>query len=186
MVIHSQDTQTRKLTVSVVEGAESFVRPTHWYAAYTRARHEKMVSRQLEERSVSCFLPLYSSVRRWKDRRKTLELPLFPGYVFVHISPEERIRVLGTPGVARFVSVNGRPAEVPDCDIESLQRGVANGIHTEPHPYLKVGQKVRIKRGPLAGAEGILVRKKEKLRVVLSVHLIMRSVAAEVEVGDLE
>jgi transcription termination/antitermination protein NusG len=186
MAMDFKDTRIEESAAPVVAGLASSARPANWYAAYTRSRHEKMVSRQLEERSIACFLPLYSSVRRWKDRRKTLEVPLFPGYVFVHISLEDRIRVLGTPGVARFVSVNGRPAEVPNCDIESLQRGVTNGIHAEPHPYLKVGQKVRIKRGPLAGAEGILIRKKDKLRVVLSVHLIMRSVAAEVEVGDLE
>ena len=171
---------------TVLIADSSSTRPAFWYAAYTRARHEKLVARQLQERQIACFLPLYSSVRRWKDRRKMLELPLFPGYVFVHIHPEDRLQVLGIPGVARFVSINGRPAEVPESDIESLQRGVANGVHAEPHPYLKVGQRVHVKRGPLAGSEGILVRKKDKLRVVLSIHLIMRSVAAEVEVGDIE
>jgi len=186
MAMHFEDTRIGQPAAPVVTAVGSSDRPVNWYAAYTRARHEKIVWRQLEERRIACFLPLYSSVRRWKDRRKTLEMPLFPGYVFVHISSEERVRVLGTPGVARFVSVNGRPAEVPDSDIESLLHGVTHGIHAEPYPYLKVGQKVRIKRGPLAGAEGILVRKKDKLRVVLSVDLIMRSVAAEVEVGDLE
>ena len=186
MTTQLQDSLVEQQERQIVSGLSKSIGDVHWYAAYTRARHEKLVTRQLEDRHIVCFLPLYASVRRWKDRRKVLDLPLFPGYVFVRISPEDRIHVLTTPGVAYFVSVKGSPAEVAESDIESLRRGVANGIHAEPHPYLKIGQKVRVKRGPLAGSEGILVRKKDKLRVVLSVHLIMRSVAAEIEAGDLE
>lgn len=167
-----------------------------WYAAYTCARHEKQVRRQLEEREIRCFLPLYRSVRRWKDRQKELKLALFPGYVFVHIGPKDRLRVLQTPSVVRFVCVKGHPAVLADSEIESLQSGLANAVHLEPHPYLKVGCKARVKYGPLAGTEGILVRtnvrkkigvrKKDRLRVVLSIDLIMRSVAVEVDAEDLE
>lgn len=157
-----------------------------WYAAYTCARHEKHVSRQLEEKSIRSFLPLYRSVRRWKDRRKELELALFPGYVFVHIGLEDRLRVLQIPSVVRFVSFAGHPAALGDGEIESLRNGVANGVCAEPHPYLRAGQKVRVKHGPLAGAEGILVRKKDKCRLVINIDLIMRSVAAEVDAADLE
>jgi transcription antitermination factor NusG len=157
-----------------------------WYAAYTSARHEKHVARQLQDRSIDCFLPLYHSVRRWKDRRKEIDLPLFPSYIFVRLGDHDRIRVLQIPGVVRFVSFNGRPASLDSGEIEALKSALADGIHAEPHPYLTVGKRVRIKRGPLAGMEGILVRKKDRFRVVISVDLIMRSVATEVEASDLE
>src|SRR5882724_3545124 len=136
-----------------------------WYAAYTCPRHENQVAKQLEQRDIRCFLPKYRSARRWKDRQKELELVLFPGYVFVHVAPEDRLRVLQTPSVVRFVCFNGHPAALEDCEIESLRNGVANGMSVEPHPYLKVGRKVRVKYGPLAGTEGILLRKKETCRV---------------------
>ena len=157
-----------------------------WYATYVCSRHEKQVLSQLQERNVNCFLPLYRSVRRWKDRRKELELVLFPGYVFVRIDLKERLRVLQLPSVVRFVSFNGQPAALPDAEIEILTRGLASGIRAEPHPYLRVGQRVQIRYGPLAGAEGILLRRKDKLRVVLSIDLIMRSVAVEVDEADVE
>lgn len=157
-----------------------------WYAAYVCSRHEKQVARQLEERRVSCFLPVYRSVRRWKDRRKELELVLFPGYVFVHLDLKDRLRVLQVPSVVRFVSFNGQPAALPDNEIETLNSGLASGVCAEPHPYLKVGRRVRVKYGPLSGAQGIFVRKKDKCRIVLSIDLIMRSVAVEVDEADVE
>jgi len=156
-----------------------------WYAAYTWAHHEKHVARQLEEKNINCFLPLYRSVRRWKDRQRELDLPLFPGYVFVQIAPEERLRVLQTSSVVRFVSSGGHPAALDDGEIEGLRNGVANGVKVEPCPFLKVGQRVRIVHGPLAGVEGILVRKKDNLRLVLSIDLLMRSVTVEVQAADL-
>ncbi len=156
-----------------------------WYAAYTCAHHEKHVARQLEEKNINCFLPLYRSVRRWKDRQKELDLPLFPGYVFVQVAPEERLRVLQTSSVVRFVSFGGHPAALDDGEIEGLRKGVANGVKVEPCPFLKVGQRVRIRRGPLAGVEGILVRKKDNLRLVFSIDLLMRSVTVEVQAADL-
>jgi transcription antitermination factor NusG len=157
-----------------------------WYAAYTAARHEKRVAEQLRERGIESFLPLYSSVRRWKDRRVRLQLPLFPGYVFVHTPLAERLRVLQLPGVVRMVGFNGLPVALPDSEIEALRRGLADERRVEPHPYLTVGRKVRIKNGPLAGAEGILVRKKKSLRVVISLDLIQRSAAVEIDAGDVE
>lgn len=159
---------------------------SHWYAAHVCSRHEKQVARQLEERRVSCFLPVYRSVRRWKDRRKELDLVLFPGYVFVHLDLKDRLRVLQVPSVVRLVSFNGQPAPLPDSEIEALNNGLAGGVRAEPHPYLKVGRRVQVKYGPLAGAQGILVRRKDKFRVVLSIDLIMRSVAVEVDEADVE
>src|SRR5712691_8918923 len=138
---------SREVTTPMASTIESGMPVSaRWYAAYTCARHEKRVREQLEERHIRCFLPLYSSVRSWKDRQKELE----------------------------------------DDEIELLLSGVANGARVEPHPYLKLGRRVRVRSGPLAGTEGILVRKKERLRVVVSIDLIMRSVAVEVDAADLE
>ena len=157
-----------------------------WYVAYTSANHEKRVALQLAQRSVEHFLPLYQSVRRWKDRRTKLQLPLFPGYVFVRLSLRDRLKVLEVPGVAWLVSFNSKPAVLPDSEIEALRTSLSVQLRAQPHPFLTVGRRVRIKRGPLVGVEGILVRKKNALRMVLSINLIMRSASVEVEAGDVE
>lgn len=157
----------------------------HWYAAYTSANHEKRVAEQLEARDVECFLPLYASVRRWKDRRVTLQLPLFPGYVFVRMALRNRLQVLQIPGVARLVGFGGIPAALPQAEVDALRAGLASGIQAEPHPFVTVGRRVRIKEGPLAGFEGVLQRWKGDWRVVLSLELIQRSVAVEVEASTL-
>jgi transcription antitermination factor NusG len=158
----------------------------HWYALYTCPRHEKRVAEQIEQRSISCFLPVYRSVRRWKDRRKELELALFPGYVFVRIDLKDRLRVLQLASVVRFVSFNGHPVSLPDGEVESLMNGLASGVCAEPHPYLTIGRRVRVRYGPMAGMQGILVRRKEGFRLVLSIDLIMRSVMLEVDEADVE
>jgi transcription antitermination factor NusG len=158
----------------------------HWHVAHTSANHEKRVAQQLLERSVEHFLPLYDSVRRWKDRRMKLQLPLFPGYVFVRLPLRERLKIFQVPGVARLISFNRQPAVVPDVEIEALRTGLAARLGTEPHPYLIVGRRVRVKSGPLEGVEGILIRKKNGYRVVLSLDLIQRSASIEVDASDLE
>src|ERR1700722_341149 len=158
----------------------------HWYAAYTCANHEKGVTQQLERRSVECFLPLYESVRRWKDRRVKLELPLFPGYLFVHIALRDRLKVQQVPGVARLVGFDGRPAELPEEEIEALRVSLAGGARVEPHPYLAAGRRVRLKSGPLAGIQGMLLRRKGNFRVVISIDLIQRGVAVDVDMADVE
>jgi protein involved in polysaccharide export with SLBB domain/transcription antitermination factor NusG len=154
--------------------------PDHWYALYTCPRHEKRVVQQIEECRISSFLPLYRSVRRWKDRRKELELALFPGYVFVRIALKDRLRVLQLASVVRFVSCNGHPVPLPDSEMASLMNGLIRGVRAEPHPYLAVGRMVRVRYGPLAGTQGVLVRRKDKFRVVLSLSLIMRSVTKRI------
>jgi transcription antitermination factor NusG len=156
-----------------------------WYAACTRSNHEKCAATQLEQRSIEHFLPLYESVRKWKDRRKRLEFPLFPGYLFVRIPLAERLRVLLTPGVVRLVGFDNRPAALPDEEIEALRTVLAHGVHSEPHPYLSVGRRVRITRGALAGMEGMLVRKKGRVRLVLSINLIRQSAMIEVDSADV-
>ena len=157
-----------------------------WYAAYTSANHEKRVAEQLSVRAVDHFLPLYSAVRRWKDRRVTLKLPLFPGYVFVHMALRDKLRVQQVPGVARLVGFDGTPAALPEDEIERLVKGLASGVRAEPHRFLTVGRRVRIKGGPLVGVEGIVIRRKNGIRLVLSLNLIQRAAALEVEAADLE
>lgn len=157
-----------------------------WYAAYTRANHEKRVSEQLCVREVEHFLPLYSSVRRWKDRRVMLELPLFPGYVFVRMALRDRLQVQTVPGVARLVGFDGTPAALPDGEIDALRTSLGGAARLEPHPYLVAGRRVRVIRGPLAGMEGVLVRRKGTFRLVISIELIQRSVALDADVADVE
>lgn len=157
-----------------------------WYAAYTCANHEKRVREQLEQRSIESYLPLYETVRRWKDRRMRLQLPLFPGYVFVRMVLVDRLRVLQVPSVVRIVGFNGHLAALPDAEIEGLKNGLAGGVRAEPHPFLTAGRRVRIKAGSLQGREGILIRRKGSLRVVLSIDLIQRSIVVDVEVADID
>ena len=157
-----------------------------WYAVSVFPRHEKHVARLLDARGTNYLLPLYSSLRRWKDRRKRVDMVLFPGYVFVSIEVRERVGILMLPGVAHFVTFQGQPAVVPEHEMNAIGVSVRSGAVTKPHPYLQKGRRVRISSGPMAGVEGILVRRKDKFRVVLSVDLIMRSVAAEVDEADIE
>jgi transcription antitermination factor NusG len=158
----------------------------NWYAAYTCARHEKKVAHQLEERGVEYFLPVYHSVRRWKDRRKEIEFVLFPSYVFVRLALVDRLRVLQLPGVVRFVAFHGKPAALPTGDIEALRNGIAQWLQPEHHPYLTAGRRVRVVQGPLSGAQGILVRWKNSCRLVISIDAIMRSVSVEIDEADVE
>jgi transcription termination/antitermination protein NusG len=157
-----------------------------WYALYTRSRHEKHVAVQLQQRNIEFFLPLYSSVRRWKDRRVNLQLPLFPSYIFVHTSLQHRIEVLNISGAVRFVASTGRPAGLLESDLLRLRAGLDQGLRAQPHPYLKVGRRVRVRCGPLAGTEGILLRKKDQFRLIVSIELVMRSVAVEIDAADVE
>lgn len=157
----------------------------NWYVAYTRANHEKRVAEQLQGRAVEYFLPLYKSVRRWKDRRVQLELPLFPGYVFVRLPIRDWLRVLEVPSVVRLVGFNGHPAALPEKEIEALRESLARQLNVKPHPFLTVGRRVKIKSGPLSGFEGILIRRKGACRVVLSIKMIMRSVVVDVDLADI-
>lgn len=157
-----------------------------WFAAYVTARHEKQVATQLKNRGIQHFLPVYRSIRRWKDRRKELELPLFPSYVFVNIAMKDRLQVQCVPSVVQFVSFHGMPAEIPGQEIEMLQNGLSRTGCAEPHPFLKIGRRVRVLSGGMKGIEGILVRMKDKCRVVITIELIQRSVAMEVDEGDIE
>ena len=157
----------------------------HWYAVYTCANHERRVADQFVGRNVEHFLPQYESVRRWKDRKVRLQLPLFPGYLFVHTVAQDRLRVLQVPGVVRLVGFNGSPTPMPQEDIQRIREFLGQGWRAEPHPYLQVGRRARVTRGPLTGMEGIIVRRKSRSRLVLSFDLIQRSMAIEIDEGDL-
>lgn len=157
-----------------------------WFAAYTASHHEKQVLDDLTDRQVECFLPLYKSRRQWKKRAPiTLEMPLFPNYIFVRISREQRVAVLGTPGVFSIVGDGKKPWELPEREIETLRTGIQNRT-IEPHPYLLIGERARVRLGPLSGVEGVILRKKNNLRIVLTLDQIMRSVAVEVSADELE
>jgi transcription termination/antitermination protein NusG len=159
---------------------------TSWFAAYTNSHHEKQVARQFAERHIESFLPLYAARRRWKNGcEMNLVLPLFSNYVFVRIDPRARVQVLEVPGVVSLVGFGRALAPLPDFEIEALRSGMGQR-KIEPHPYLVVGERVCIKAGPMTGMEGVLVRKKSRLRVVLALDVIMQCVAAEVDAEDLE
>ena len=168
----------------VLEGCGHSLRP--WYALYTRHQHEKVVSHILINKGFETFLPLYSVKRRWKDRNVALTLPLFPCYVFLRGGLERRLDVLVTPGVHQFVDVAGQPASISESEIRMIQEAIKRNVLIEPYPFLKCGDWVRVRSGPLEGFEGILVRKKKGSRLVLSVELLGKAAAVEVEVSDVE
>jgi transcription antitermination factor NusG len=158
----------------------------HWFAAYTNSHHEKRVASYFAERRMESFLPLYATLRRWKNRCEVnLELPLFPNYVFVRMDPRERVRALEVPGVLSLVGFGRTLAPLPDFEIEALRSGLGRR-KLEPHPYLVIGERVRIKRGAMLGMEGVLVRRKNNLRVVLALDAILQCVGVEVDADDLE
>jgi transcription antitermination factor NusG len=156
-----------------------------WFAAYVNSRHEKAVVRQLDDRCVESFLPLYQATHRWKNGRHQVQLPLFPGYVFVRLESAERSKVLQVPGVNYIVSNHGIPTPLPHVEIEALRSALRGGVVAQPYPYLKIGTRVVIRKGPLEGVVGVLQRWRGQYRVVISVDLIMQSVAVEVDVSDV-
>lgn len=156
-----------------------------WYAGYTAARHEKRVAEHFLQRGVEHFLPLYESIHRWNNGRHRVQLPLFPGYIFVRIALKERLRVLEVPGFVRLVGFNSLPCPLPERDISKMQEALSRGVLAEPYPYLTAGTRVEIRNGPLQGMTGILLRRQNKYRLVISVDLIMRSMVVEVEAGDV-
>lgn len=159
---------------------------SEWFAAYTLPRHEKAVGRQFDARYIESFLPLYRVSRRWKNGCKVVvEQPLFPSYIFVCIDRRESVKVLQVPGVLTIVSSGRELAPLPTSEVEALRSGLPLR-HFEPHSYLVVGEKVRITAGSLAGMTGVLLRKKNNLRVVLTLDLIRQSFAVEVGIDEIE
>jgi transcription antitermination factor NusG len=157
-----------------------------WWVLYTRHQHEKTVAEMLSEKGFEVFLPLYESIRRWKDRKKLLNLPLFPCYVFVQGGIDRRLQVVTTPGIYTILFHGERVAIVPEAEIQAIRRVVEGKFRVEPHPFLKCGERVRVTRGSLEGVEGILVRKKNLCRLVISVDMMAQSVAVEIDATDVE
>src|SRR5215471_4072745 len=159
-----------------------------WYALQTRCRHEKMIAYRLQERGVVSFLPLVTEVHRWSDRKKSVELPLFGCYVFVRLlrTPEERLRVLRTDGVIRFVGARGLGAPIAEPQIDAVRTLIGQRLHWTHHPFLQVGQRVRVRGGSLDGVEGILLSRDDDNTLVVSVDAIQRSLAVRIQGYDVE
>jgi transcription antitermination factor NusG len=157
-----------------------------WHALYTRHRHEKAIALALTNKGFEVFLPLYSVTHRWKDRNKQLLLPLFPCYVFLRGGLERRLGIMTTPGIHMLVTSGGHPGVVPDEEICAVRQLVEKAPLVGPHPFLKSGDWVRVKSGPLMGVEGILARKKNLFRLVVSVEILGKSAAAEVDASMVE
>jgi len=170
------------LNESAASGATS---SASWYALQVRSRKEGYVASQIQGQGFECLLPTYKSVRKWSDRVKELEQPLFPGYLFCLFDFQHRRPVVTTPGVLQIVGFGRKAIPVPDEEIQALQLALTSGIPKQPWPFLEVGQRVRVIHGTLTGLEGILVNIKGNHRVVLSVSLLQRSVAMEVETSWL-
>lgn len=185
--LHSPSPCSQQSAVRPIPGLTESPSAARWFAVYTNSRHEKKVAQHFTQHQIEHFLPLYSSQRKWSDGSKVnLELPLFPGYIFVHISRAERVKVLSVPGTVAVVGGTGRePSPLPEDAIHALRAGL-NERNVEPHPLLTVGQRARIRSGALAGMEGVVLRQKNSCRVVLTIEHIMQSVAVEVNASELE
>jgi transcription antitermination factor NusG len=161
--------------------------PLYWYALYTRPRHERRVRDELERGRIEAYLPTHQVRRRWSDRYKVVEEPLFKNYLFVHINKGRYRESLKPYGAVCFVTAEeGKPAVIPDEELEAVRILVNSEIPHNPYPYLKVGRKVRVRYGPLEGCEGILVRKKGISRLVVTVNLLQRSIEAEIDAAWIE
>lgn len=152
-----------------------------WNAVYTRHQHEKCAAESLAGNGFEVFLPAYNVLRQWTDRKKRVSVPLFPCYVFVRTNFERRFRVLTTPGIHSLVMFAGQPAVVRESEIDAIRKAVQNNFRAEPHPFLRCGDWVRVKSGPLADVEGILVRRKGAYRLILSAELLGKSIAVEID-----
>ena len=157
-----------------------------WHALYTRHQHENVVAQALSGKGFEVFLPQYRAIHKWKDRHKEILLPLFPNYVFIRGGLDRMLSIVTTPGVHSLVSWGARPADIPEEEIQTVRRLVESPLPVEPHPFLKCGDLVRIKSGALEGIEGILVRKTRGFRLVLSVEMLSKSAAVEVDVNMVE
>ena len=168
------------------ERVPPFAAEARWYAIYTCARHEKRVSEQLARKSVEHFLPLYEAVHHWKDRRARVQLPLFPGYVFVRMALRDRLNILRVPGVACLVGFGGQAAHLPEEEMLRIRKIQELGGGAKPHPFLTVGKKVHVNSGPLRGLEGVIVKQKNSVRFVVSIELLQRSVSIDLAAAELE
>lgn len=154
-----------------------------WFAVQTRPRYERKANSELQEKGVQTFLPLHSETHQWSDRKRIVELPLFPGYIFVRVTSaaDDRVRVLRTNGVINFVGARNMGAPIPDSEIDSVQSVVKSGLAFKPHPHLEIGQRVYVRGGCLDGVQGVLTAVNGDRGLVVSVNLIQRSIAMRIE-----
>ncbi len=153
----------------------------NWYAVRVKSRCEKTVGAMVAGKGFKHFLAFYQRERRWSDRVKQMEFPLFPGYIFCRLNPQHRLPVLTIPGVLNFVGVGKAPVAIDDAEIAAIQNALKSGLPVEPWPYLEIGQRVRLENGPLAGMEGIIAGHSKHDRLVVSITLLKRSVAVTIE-----
>ena len=156
-----------------------------WFAVWTRSRHEKSVQDHLASKDIEVFLPTITRWSRWKDRKKRIDWPLFPGYCFARFDPDRLLAVVSAPGVASVVAFNGTPAPIPEQEIESIRRLVTSGLQYDPCPLIKEGALVEVIHGPLKGVVGRLEKKAAHARLILSVDIIGRAVAVTVDAADI-
>jgi transcription antitermination factor NusG len=157
-----------------------------WYAVTTQPRHEKVVAQQLQAKSIETYLPLLATHSRWKDRRVLIHQPIFPGYIFTRIDLKDRNHVLSVPSVVRMLSFSGAPAPIDDAEIDAVRLCLTCGDHPEPHAFPETGDLVRVRSGALRGLEGVVMRNKGGCRIVVSIALIHKSIAAEIDADLLE
>jgi transcription antitermination factor NusG len=160
----------------------------HWYALHTKARHEKVVEQRLIERGVETFLPMITEIHRWSDRKKKVEVPVFGCYLFAKLAPTkvDRLRVLCVDGVFSFVGPSGEGTPIPDEQIEAVRSLIETGLACSSHPFLKIGQRVRVRSGALDGLEGVLVSRNGDSTLVISIDAIQRSLAVRVQGYEVE
>ncbi|MES1256572.1 MAG: UpxY family transcription antiterminator [Acidobacteriota bacterium] len=159
----------------------------HWYAVWTRSRHEQRVREQLAKKQVESFLPTITRWSRWKDRKKKIDWPLFPGYCFARFNPNDTLSILKCTGVVSIVSFDGKPAQIPEVELDSIRLLVGSELQYDPCPMIHEGMMVEVHHGPLRGVVGRLMRKDaQKARLVLSVNLIGQAVSVEVDAGDVK
>ena len=179
----NQDSPLESRGISdIVAASEAEVR---WFALWTRSRHEQVVRAQLEQRHVEAFLPTITRWSRWKDRKKKIDWPLFPGYCFARFNARERLPILKCAGVVNIVSFEGEPAPIPEHEIDGIRQLVESDLAYDPCPMIHEGMMVEVAHGPLRGVVGRLLRKNEKARLVLSVDLIGQAVSVEVDAADV-
>jgi transcription antitermination factor NusG len=162
------------------------VEDVHWFALWTRSRHEQVVREQLERKHVDVFLPTVTKWSRWKDRKKKIDWPLFPGYCFARFNPKDRLPIIKCMGVVSIISFEGEPAPIPDYEISGIRQLVESDLAFDPCPMIREGMMVEVVHGPLKGVVGRLMRKNEKARLVLSVDLIGQAVSVEVDAADVK
>jgi transcriptional antiterminator NusG len=185
MIEHPGSSQ--RIASLLEQSSNDLLLKSHWYALYTRSRFEKKMLTELSDRNIDVFLPMREILSRWKDRKKKIWIPLFPGYIFVnHIdTSENRYRILNLPGAVRFVGLEGHADPVPEEQILNIRKFLESSMAADPYPYIQVGTRVEVIAGPLKGVKGIMVEKRGKYRFVLQVDLIRQAVSVEIDASDV-